>query len=24
VGYRFDRHADVAIEYGVAPSPDMI
>lgn len=24
VGYRFDRHADVVIEYGVAPSPDMI
>jgi DNA-binding winged helix-turn-helix (wHTH) protein len=24
VGYRFDRHADVAIDYGVAPSPDMI
>jgi DNA-binding response OmpR family regulator len=24
VGYRFDRHADVTIYYGVAPSPDMI
>jgi DNA-binding winged helix-turn-helix (wHTH) protein len=24
VGYRFDRHADVAIDYGVSPSPDMI
>jgi DNA-binding winged helix-turn-helix (wHTH) protein len=24
VGYRFDRHADVTIHYGVAPSPDMI
>jgi DNA-binding winged helix-turn-helix (wHTH) protein len=24
VGYRFDRHADVTIQYGVAPSPDMI
>lgn len=23
-GYRFDRHADVTIEYGEAPSPDMI
>jgi DNA-binding response OmpR family regulator len=23
-GYRFDRHADVAIVYGSAPSPDMI
>jgi DNA-binding winged helix-turn-helix (wHTH) protein len=23
-GYRFDRHADVTIHYGVAPSPDMI
>jgi DNA-binding response OmpR family regulator len=24
VGYRFDRHADVTINYGVAQSPDMI
>jgi len=24
VGYRFDRHADVTITYGVSPSPDMI
>jgi len=24
VGYRFDRHADVTIHYGVAQSPDMI
>ena len=24
VGYRFDRHADVSINYGVAQSPDMI
>lgn len=23
-GYRFDRHADVTIHYGEAPSPDMI
>jgi DNA-binding response OmpR family regulator len=23
-GYRFDRHADVTIRYGEAPSPDMI
>lgn len=23
-GYRFDRHADVTIVYGAAPSPDMI
>jgi two-component system alkaline phosphatase synthesis response regulator PhoP len=23
-GYRFDRHADVAIVYGAGPSPDMI
>jgi DNA-binding winged helix-turn-helix (wHTH) protein len=23
-GYRFDRHADVTINYGEAPSPDMI
>ena len=23
-GYRFDRHADVTILYGEAPSPDMI
>lgn len=23
-GYRFDRHADVEIVYGAAPSPDMI
>jgi DNA-binding winged helix-turn-helix (wHTH) protein len=23
-GYRFDRHADVTIVYGTAPSPDMI
>jgi DNA-binding response OmpR family regulator len=23
-GYRFDRHADVTINYGAAPSPDMI
>jgi DNA-binding winged helix-turn-helix (wHTH) protein len=24
LGYRFDRHADVTINYGVAQSPDMI
>jgi DNA-binding winged helix-turn-helix (wHTH) protein len=24
VGYRFDRHADVSINYGVAHSPDMV
>jgi len=24
VGYRFDRHADVTINYGVAQSPDMV